>query len=193
MEPFHLGRLGGGFAAAGSMKEKSTHDLRAAMFELEVAPVISLIRSPKDFWSGLIYVAIALFGLVVGREYSMGTPGRMGPAYFPIVIASLLLIFGIVTIARAFLVPGEMVGKIAFKPVLLVVGSVALFGLLVERAGFVIALLLTMLLSASASREFRVDWKATVGLAAFITVAALLFVKALGVPMPLLGIWFHPI
>jgi hypothetical protein len=158
---------------------------------VEIAPVMSLIRSPKDFWSGAIYLAVALSGLAIGSGYSMGSAGRMGPGYFPIVISSLLLVFGIVTIARAFIVPGEAVGKLALKPVFLVIGSVAIFGLLVERAGFLAALLVSVLLSASASREFRFEWKAALGLIAFVFACALLFVKALGVPMPLIGSWLN--
>jgi hypothetical protein len=154
--------------------------------------VMSLIRSPKDFWSGAIYLAIAIFGLLVGSDYSIGSSGRMGPGYFPIVISSLLFVFGIVTIARGLIVPGEAISKFALKPLFLITGSVVLFGLLVERAGFLITLTVTVLLSASASREFRVEWKAALGLVAFIIACSLLFVKALGVPMPLLGSWFNP-
>lgn len=150
-----------------------------------------LIRSPKDFWSGIIYLAAALFGLIVGSNYSIGRAGQMGPGYFPIILSSLLLVFGIVAIVRAFIVPGQAITRFALKPALLIVGSVVLFALLVERAGFVIAMLASVLMSASASREFRFEGLATLGLIAFITAAALLFVEALGVPMPLVGSWFN--
>ena len=152
---------------------------------------MSLIRRPKDFWSGVIYLAAALFGLIVGSDYPMGRAGQMGPGYFPIILSSLLLVFGIATLARAFIVPGEQVTKFALKPALLIVGSVVLFGLLVERAGFIIAMFASILMSASASREFRFEWSAALGLIAFIAAGALLFVKALGVPMPLVGSWFN--
>lgn len=153
---------------------------------------MSLIRSPKDFWSGVIYLAAALFGLIVGSGYSIGRAGQMGPGYFPIVISSLLLMFAVVTLARAFIVPGASVIKFAFKPVMLIVGSVVLFAILLERAGFVIAMFASVLMSASASREFRLEWRAILGLVLFVTAVAFLFVKALGVPMPLMGAWFQP-
>lgn len=154
--------------------------------------MMSLIRSPKDFWSGIIYLAAALFGLIVGSDYSMGRAGQMGPGYFPIILSSLLLMFGVVTLIRAFVVPGESVTGFATKPVLLIVGSVVIFALLVERAGFIIAMFASILMSASASREFRLEWRSILGLVLFITTCALLFVKALGVPMPLIGSWFDP-
>lgn len=153
---------------------------------------MSFIRSPKDFWSGVIYVAAALFGLIVGSDYPMGRAGQMGPGYFPIILSSLLLMFGAVTLIRAFIVPGESVTQFAFKPALLIIGSVVVFGALVERAGFIIAMFVSILMSAYASSEFRLEWRALLGLCLFITAGALLFVKALGVPMPLIGIWFDP-
>jgi uncharacterized membrane protein YhhN len=154
--------------------------------------MMSLIRNPKDFWSGVIYLAAALFGLIIGSDYSMGRAGQMGPGYFPIILSSLLLLFGIVTLIRAFVVPGESVTRFATKPVLLIVGSVVIFALLVERAGFIIAMFVSILLCASASREFRFEWRAALGLVLFIAACALLFVKGLGVPMPLIGSWFDP-
>ena len=152
--------------------------------------MMSLIRSPKDFWSGVIYLAAALFGLIVGSDYSMGRAGQMGPGYFPIILSSLLLMFGALTLVRAFIVPGESVTKFALKPALLIIGSVVVFGLLVERAGFIVAMFVSILMSAGASSEFRFEWRAMLGLALFIAAGALLFVKALGVPMPLVGNWF---
>jgi len=153
---------------------------------------LSLIRSPKDFWSGLIYLVAALFGLTIGSNYSMGRAGQMGPGYFPIILSSLLLMFGAVTLVRSFIVPGESVTRFALKPALLIIGSVVVFGLLVERAGFLVAMFASTLMSASASSEFRFEWRAILGLVLFVAAGALLFVKALGVPMPLIGPWFNP-
>ena len=153
---------------------------------------MSIIRSPKDFWSGVIYLAAALFGLIVGNDYSMGRAGQMGPGYFPIILSSLLLIFGAVTLVRAFIVPGESVTRFALKPAFLIIGSVVVFGLLVERAGFIVAMFVSILMCASASSEFRFEWRAVLGLILFVAAGALLFVKGLGVPMPLIGTWFNP-
>lgn len=154
--------------------------------------MMSFIRSPKDFWSGVIYLAAALFGLIVGSDYSMGRAGQMGPGYFPIILSSLLLMFGVVALIRAFVVPGESVTKFAVKPALLIIGSVVLFAVLVERAGFIIAMFASILMCATASSEFKFEWRAMLALVLFIAACALLFVKALGVPMPLIGIWFDP-
>jgi hypothetical protein len=72
---------------------------------------------------------------------------------------------------------------------LLVVSSVFLFGFIVREAGLIIALPLLVIISALASSQFR--WVPTIALAAGLTVfCALVFIKGLGVPLPLIGPWF---
>jgi hypothetical protein len=59
--------------------------------------------------------------------------------------------------------------------------------------GLIIALLALVLTSAAASERFRFDWRAALGLVALIVFCALVFVKGLGVPMPLFGPWLEPL
>jgi hypothetical protein len=47
-----------------------------------------------------------------------------------------------------------------------------------------------VLMSAAASSKFRFEWTATAGLIGLIVFCSVVFVKGLGVPMPLLGSWF---
>ena len=149
----------------------------------------SVIRAPKDFWTGVIYLSVGALGIVVGREYSFGSAGRMGPGYFPFVISCLLLVFGVITLVRSFLTDGEPVGALAWKAIALVVGSVIAFGLLLPTGGLIIAMTVMVLMSAAASEKFRFEWKATLGLVGLVVFCSLVFVKGLGVPMPLLGSW----
>src|SRR6185436_4368146 len=108
---------------------------------------------------------------------------------FPTVLSSLLILFGVIAIVRSFLVPGEAIGKWAIKAAGLILGATVLFGFLLPRAGLIVALLALTLISASASEKFAFDWKAMAGLIGLIIFCALVFVKGLGVPMPLLGSW----
>ena len=48
------------------------------------------IRSPKDFWAGLFFIAAALGFVLLSRQYSMGNMHRMGPALFPTLVGALL-------------------------------------------------------------------------------------------------------
>lgn len=132
-------------------------------------------------------------GMLIGREYSFGTAGRMGPGYFPMVISALLLFFGAITVMRSFITPGEAVGAFAWKPLVLVVGSVVAFGLLINTAGLLIALLMMVLVSAAASEKFRFEWSAMLGLIGLTAFCSLVFVRGLGVPMPIVGSWLQPL
>jgi hypothetical protein len=149
--------------------------------------------APKDVWAGAIYIAFGGLMFWGALSYRLGTAGRMGPGYFPRALALILIAIGIISLVRGFVVEGEGIGGIAWKPLGLVLASSALFGLLLERAGLVVSLAVMVLLAAAASREFRWDVKALAGLAALIAFCVLAFVKGLGVPMPILGAWLEPL
>jgi hypothetical protein len=150
--------------------------------------VPSFIRHPKDFWTGIIFLFIGLAAVVIGRDYTMGTAGRMGPAYFPTVLGGMLALIGLIGVIRSFLRAGEPVGKFYIKEIVLILVAVLLFGFLVRGAGLVPAALVLVLLSAYASPKFT--WGASLLLAVGLAVfAVVVFVKLLGLPMPILGPW----
>ena len=149
----------------------------------------SFIRSPKDFCAALIYLTIGLGAIYMGGDLPMGTALKMGPAYFPTVLGILLSLIGFISLVRSFVQKGDPIPAFAWKPLLLITGATVVFALLVRGAGLLIALPLFMIMTAFASVKFR--WGPTLALAAVATVAcALVFVKALGVPLPLIGRWF---
>lgn len=150
---------------------------------------MSVIRSPKDFWAGLIYLAIGLFALYVAQDYAMGSAVRMGPGYFPKVLGSLLALIGLIALIRGMLRPGEAIGRLAWRETLIVLGATMLFGLLLRGGGLVLSLVVLVVASAYASRRFKLKTSVllAVGLAAF---CVLVFIKGLGIPLALLGRWF---
>jgi hypothetical protein len=150
----------------------------------------ALIRSPKDFWAGVLYAAIGGAAIVIARDYGMGSSSRMGPAYFPTVLGGLLLLIGIASLVRSFFAGGEPIGAIAWKGMFLVTLATVLFGVLLRPAGLVVALATLILVSAAASVKFRFDWRALTMMAGLILFCALVFVKGLGLPVALLGTWF---
>ncbi|WP_151636819.1 tripartite tricarboxylate transporter TctB family protein [Noviherbaspirillum aerium] len=149
----------------------------------------SFIRNPKDFWSGAIFIGFGLTAVFIGRDYSMGTAGRMGPAYFPTILGSLLALIGAIAVVRSMLTQGEGIARFTLKGLALVLGATILFGVLVRGAGLPIAIILMVMMSGLASIKFKVApfLMVAVGMAIFCT---LVFVKALGLPMPILGFWF---
>lgn len=148
-----------------------------------------MIRSTKDFWAGMIYIFFGASAILIARDYAMGTALRMGPAYFPSLLGGLLLLIGSISIIRSFITAGTPIGGFAFKGLLFVIASVVLFGLIVRGAGLTVALPLLVVVSAYGSTRF--SWQPTLVMAAGLTLfCALVFLKGLGIPLPVLGPWF---
>src|SRR5689334_5806108 len=82
-----------------------------ARLEEEAFPM--KIKSPKDFWSGLMFIGSGLFFLVWAMmHYQMGTAVRMGPAYFPTMLGGLLAVLGLIILAEALMVEPEGEAKL---------------------------------------------------------------------------------
>lgn len=142
------------------------------------------IRTPKDFWSGLMFLAFAAVALFTARGYSLGTAGRMGPGYFPILLGGVLGLLGLVLVARSLVIGGEAIGRPRLVPLIVIALAVCLFALAIERLGLLIALIATTAVSALASRESRPLEMATLAFALAI-VAVAVFVYALRLPLPI--------
>lgn len=149
----------------------------------------SIIRHPKDFWSGILFIAFGLGAVWLSWDYPMGKAGRMGPGYFPIVLGWLLAAIGAATLARSFFSTGEPIGKLAFKQLLIVISAIVVFGFIVRGAGIMPAVFLLVMISSFASTKF--GWipmlSMAVGSAVFCWVV---FVYLLGLPLQAFGSWF---
>jgi putative tricarboxylic transport membrane protein len=144
--------------------------------------------NPRDFWTGLVYVAFGTAAVVLARGYGLGTTLRMGPGYFPTVLGAALVGIGIVSLARAWLREGSPVGPLRLTGLLAVCGATLAFGLLVRGVGLVVALPVLVIMSAYASTHFR--WRPTLALAVGLTLFCVaVFLKGLGVPVPVVGPW----
>ena len=148
------------------------------------------IKCSRDFWAGLMYFGFGAAAVFMARDYGMGSASRMGPGYFPMVLGALLMLFGAIALLRALLRHGEPLGAIGWKALLLVSLGTLAFALLLRPAGFLVAVLALILISAAASVRFRLDWRSLLAMLALVAFCGLLFVKGLGVPMPLLGSGF---
>lgn len=150
------------------------------------------IKAEKDFQTGLIYVGLGALFMWFGQDYRMGTGARMGPGYFPIVLSGILIVLGLISIGRSFLVEGEKVGAIAWKPMGLTMAACIAFAVLLKPLGLIFSLAALCLISFRASQFFKIDRVAVIGLLGLIVFCVLVFVKGLGVPLPILGTLFEP-
>jgi hypothetical protein len=66
------------------------------------------IKSPKDFWAGLMFISFGLFfALWAVFSYQMGSAVRMGPAYFPTMLGGLLAVLGAMVLIESFAMEGS--------------------------------------------------------------------------------------
>jgi hypothetical protein len=143
------------------------------------------IKSPKDFWAGLMFLGVGLFFAVWAVAfYQMGSAVRMGPAYFPAVLGGLLAVLGLVVLGGSFAFRGPKVPMVHFRPLLFVIASCLAFGYLMKPLGLVLATAAMVFLAALGGHEFR--WKEVTLLSVLLIVfSVLVFVKGLTLPFPL--------
>ena len=141
------------------------------------------IRAPKDFWSGLMFIAFAAVALLSARGYSLGSAGKMGPGYFPLLLGIVLALIGVILVVRSFAIDGERVGHLSIMPLAVVALAVCLFAVFIESLGLVVALIVVTMISALASREFRL-LDVSLLAAALAAFAVGVFVYGLRLPLP---------
>ena len=142
----------------------------------------------KDFWSGVMLIATGAVAIFMAHDYAMGTTLRMGPGYFPTVLGALLILAGIYLVAIGLRRNEKIEAGWSLRALIIIPLSFVLFGVLMEQAGFVPALLVLIFGSAMASSEFKLleVLLLSVGLTAF---SVALFIYGLGLPYPLLAGW----
>lgn len=115
------------------------------------------IRHPKDFAAGVMFMAFGVAAIAIGSGYPLGVAARMGPGYFPRILGILLIVLGAVLMYRALRLDGARITLESPRPLLIVLGSVVVFGMTAPSLGLVVATILLIVASSTASTEFR--WK----------------------------------
>lgn len=144
------------------------------------------IKSQRDFWSGLMFVLLGIAFAWGSTEYSFGSSARPGPAYFPFGLGVLLAILGGMVLFKALTIEsagGDPIGDIAWKPLLIVVAAIIVFGFALPRLGLVITLPILVTMSALAGDEFH--WRDALINSAVLTVGSwFIFVWGLNLVIP---------
>lgn len=145
------------------------------------------IKSQKDFWSGLMFIAIGIGFAWGATNYNFGSSARPGPGYFPFGLGVLMAILGAAVLFGALTVEtddGDPIGAWAFRPLVIIMASVALFGYLLPRLGMALSLPLLIVMASLASTEFR--WKdALLSVVVLTTGSWIIFIKGLNLVIPL--------
>ena len=142
------------------------------------------VRSQGDFWCGLLFVAVGIAVMVLARDYRIGTAARMGPGYVPTLLGGLLTFLGLTLSVPALFRDGEAFPRLHLRPLIVILISVAVFGLALEYLGFVIAVVALVLVGGFADPELKPVESAAV--AAFLVVFSVgIFWGLLGLPLNL--------
>ena len=147
----------------------------------------------KDVLAGLLFVGVALLGLYLSRNYSIGTALRMGTGYVPRLLCWLLLGLGIVVLLQgvreAEIEPtAPSVAAATWRPVLFVTGSLVIFGLTIERLGLVVSIMLLIGVGALAARGLRLLETLAAALV-LIVLSWGIFILGLGLTIPVWPEW----
>jgi hypothetical protein len=145
-------------------------------------------RNNRDFWAGVMLIATGAAAVIIARNYQFGTALRMGPGYFPSVLGGLLVLAGLYLLTQGLRTNEQIEGNWSLRALVVLPLSLVLFGLLMEHAGFIPALMALIVGSALAGTEFKL---VEVLLLAVVLTAfsVVLFIYGLGLPYPLLAAW----
>lgn len=145
------------------------------------------IKSQRDFWSGLMFVAIGIGFTWGATNYSFGSSARPGPGYFPFGLGIILAVIGALVLFKSLTLEtdgGDPIGPIAWKPLTVVLGSVAIFGVLLPLIGMILTLPILIVIAALAGDEFHLG-EALINAAVLTVGSWLVFIKGLGLVIPL--------
>ncbi|HEY8879321.1 MAG TPA: tripartite tricarboxylate transporter TctB family protein [Roseateles sp.] len=149
------------------------------------------IKSQRDFWSGLMFLVVGVAFAWGATEYAFGTSARPGPGYFPFGLGILLALLGGLVLFKALTLEsegGDPIGPIAWRPLLIIVAAIAVFGVALPRLGLACTLPLLITLSALAGNEFH--WRDVLISSVVLTVGSwALFILGLKLTIPLWPIY----
>lgn len=139
----------------------------------------------KDFWSGVMLIAIGAVAAFIARDYPFGTALHMGAGFFPVVLGIVLVLFGLYFAVRGLRSSTKIESNWSLRALVVLPLAFVVFGVLMEHAGFIPAMLALTIGSAAAGTEFRIG--EVLALSVFLTAMCVaLFIWGLGLPYPLI-------
>lgn len=150
----------------------------------------SFFIDPAEAACGAIFIGFGAFFALQSYGLDLGTTFRMGPGYFPLVLAIVLILLGSVIFLRATRVQEDAIGAIAWRGIFFILPAPIFFGLTVRGLGFVPALFFSALIAAFASH--KMSPLMAVAISAAITVFSVaVFNYGLGLPFQRFGPWLN--
>lgn len=138
-----------------------------------------------------MFVVVGAAFAIGAIQYSMGTSARPGAGYFPMGLGVTTAVLGLAILFKALTVEtegGDKIGAIAWRPLLVIVGAITVFGLALPRLGMVVTVPVLIIMTSLAGDEFR--WRGVIMNAAVLTLGSwVIFVWGLKLTIPMWP-WF---
>ena len=145
---------------------------------------MNAIRGPRDLYSGLLFVVIGALTVIIALNYPAGHAEKMGPGYFPRALGGLLMLLGVISVWRSFRLQGAPIARWKWRPIIIVLGSVVVFGHIVQFVGLALSTIFLIFVASAASHEFR--WKEAIVIGLLMAVLCVaVFVYALRIQLPI--------
>ena len=145
------------------------------------------IKSQRDFWSGLMFLLVGAGFAIGATNYSMGTSARPGAGYFPLGLGVLTALLGAIILFKSLTIEtegGDPIGAIAWRPLIVIVVAISVFGVLLPRLGMIITIPILIVITSIAGDEF--GWKGVLINSIVLTLFSwLIFVAGLKLTIPL--------
>jgi Tripartite tricarboxylate transporter TctB family len=146
---------------------------------------ISQINGTKDFYAGLIFIAIGGVAFVWAHQYDIGSATRMGPGFFPALLGLVLVGLGIASVAKGYLSQTpDPVPKYKLEPFFLILVSIISFAFLIDRAGLVVAIFVSVFI-ACFRRALTNPLEVFLSFAVLALFSGLVFIHLFGMVIPL--------
>jgi uncharacterized membrane protein len=146
------------------------------------------LRSNKDFWAGMMFILTGTGAILMAKQYKFGSTLRMGPGFFPVVLSVVLIVLGIYIMLRGLRKNEKIQKSWSIRALIILPSSVVLFGILMELAGFIPALIALCFVSAASGKEFK--FKEVLLLTIFLSVLSVaMFIWGLGLHFRLITIF----
>jgi putative tricarboxylic transport membrane protein len=151
---------------------------------LAVAAGLLPVRSPRDFYGGIVLVDLAVLALIASAELPGQRGFAFGPGTAPRLFSILLAGLGAAVALNGIFNEGPPIEKYKIRGPLLVVMSIVAFAGMIRPLGLVPATFITFIISIFGSTEMR--WLESLIAAAVMTAFCVaLFVWLLNLPFQL--------
>ena len=141
-----------------------------------------MLRIGREALSGALFAVIGVGAAWLGRGYGVGTTSHMGPGYFPVLLGGTLAVLGVAILLRGLRIQDLLPEfRTALRPLACLAAAIAGFGLLIERAGLLPAVVWLVLCACTAGPRFRA-WEVLLCLVVLGGIACAIFVYGLGLP-----------